>query len=212
MTKRVVDRDGKTVLFARTRSEDQARRTNRRACEAMLDTDTVWYVLFVMSGKEFVAQKILRKWGANAYLPLRVRWRKHSNKHRQKSRIAYPAVPRCVFVGMPKGEENWYGLFELNTIQGVLSIGGEPAVLRTPLLRNFIEDNRSRFEVPDEHRYMPSNREYDIGDQVRIIDGPFEGHTVEVTDMLGPNALILIDLLGAQQKMKIPLDRLEIAA
>lgn len=212
MTKRIVDRDGKTVLFARTRSEDCARRMNRRACEAMRDPDIVWYVVFVMSGKEFVAQTILRKWGASAYLPLRVRWRKHNHRHRMKSRIAYPAVPRCVFVGLPRGHENWYGLFELNTLQGVLSIGGEPAVLRTDLLRRFIDDNRSRFEVPDEHRFMPSNREYEIGDQVRIIEGPFEGHTVEVTDMVGPNALILIDLLGAQQKMKIPLDRLEIAA
>ncbi len=193
--------------------EQGARRMNKTARDQMLNPDIVWYAVFVLSGKEFPAQKVLRHWAACIYLPLCRKWRRLNRYKRDKIKIAYPAVAGCLFVGFERGQESWFDIFRsVNSVYGVLGVNGRPVVLDGSRLAAFVNDNRILFDVAEEEKFMRTYHEFKIGDRVQIVDGPFGGHVVDVRDIKGKNAYILLNLLGGIQNVEISLDKLEKAA
>lgn len=193
--------------------EHGARRMNRTARDRMLNADVVWYALFALSGKEFVTQRALRHWDAYAYLPLCRKWRRLNRYRREKVKVAYPAVAGCLFVGFERGRERWFDIFRaVRSIYGILGINGRPITLDGSRLMNFISDNRVQFDAAEEEKFMRTHHEFKIGDRVQIVEGPFDGHIVDVNNITGRNAHILIHILGGKQYVDIPLDKLEKAA
>jgi len=195
--------------YVRKRWELLARRMNKAGRERMPDPCVHWYVGFAASGKEFVAQKQLEEWGALTYLPLSRRWRKVNRYKKVKERFAYPALAGCVFIGIPEGHEDWFGLFELSAVGAVLSVGDAPAEVQGAELKRFIDDNWQYFSVPNEQRWMRTYKEFEEGDRVKIADGPFAGHLVDCGRIHDGIAHILLSILGQTQHLEFPLDQLE---
>ena len=105
--------------------ERGARRRNKAAKTLMLDDDdVVWFVVFVIAGKEFIAQKMLTRFGLVNYLPLHCKWRRVNRTTREKQRFAYPALSGCLFVSAPRQWADWDRLFELTPVYGVLGVSG----------------------------------------------------------------------------------------
>ncbi|MCR9236177.1 MAG: hypothetical protein NXI17_05855 [Alphaproteobacteria bacterium] len=193
--------------------EQGARRTNREARASMVDTDRVWYAGFVLSGKEFIAQKLLKRVGAVPYLPLCQKWRRVNRYRREKVRIAYPAIAGSLFLGFERGQENWYEVFQrAPNLYGVLGANGYPVALDGNRLNRFITENKFRFGAADEERFMRTHHEFKIGDRVQIVSGPFDGNIVDVKTIKGSHARILLELFGGTQEVEIGLDNLEKAA
>lgn len=169
--------------------------------------------MLALSGKEFAVQRALRAFDAEAYVPLSRKFRRTNRFRREKIRIAYPATPGCVFAGFLPGQERWYEVFtDVPSLYGVLSADGAPIAVEGNRLAEFVHDNRFRFEAAEIERYMRTHYEFKTGDRVRIAEGPFEGHLVDVHEIRGAKAHILIELLGGAQEVAIPLDKLEKAA
>lgn len=189
--------------------EREARRAARLARTKMRDSDVTWYVAFSLSGKEFVAQRLLSEAGIFCHLPLSKAYR-HVNKFKaDKVRFAYPAIPGCLFIGMERGSENWLELSEMNAIIGVLGVAGEPKPVPGLELLEFVDRNAMRWGVRKEQRYMRSHKEYAVGDAVLIVAGPFAGNVVDVRSIKGDRAKIVLNILGKTQNIDIPLDHLE---
>lgn len=183
---------------------------NKTARSRMQNDGVVWYVVFVMTGKEYLTQRMLSNWGASVYLPLCRKWRRLNRYTRDKTKIAYPAVAGSLFVGFERGQERWFDIFRsISSVYGVLGIDGRPVTVDGGRLETFIQENRFRFNVAGEEQFMRTYHEFQIGDRVQIVDGPFDGHIVDVKDIKGRNAYILIDLFGTTQDVAISLDKLE---
>ena len=183
--------------------ERGARRMNREARDLMGRADMAWYTVFVRAGREFRVQRILHGWGA-CYLPLCRRWRRVNRYRREKARIADPAIAGCLFMGVERGRERWFDLKSIDSVHGVLGRNGCPVALDGARLAAFAARNRPRFGED-----APAIPDVAAGDAVRIAGGPFDVHIVNVTDIRGRTAHILMTLLGHEQDIKIPLDKLE---
>ena len=193
--------------------ERGARRINATARSQMQDAGIVWYAVIVRSGKEFVTHRIINRACAGAYMPLQRRWRRKNRYCRDKVKIAYAAIPGCLFLGFQQGQERWYALFEqIHSLHAVVGVAGRPAAVTGACLADFLDRNKGRFDVADDERFMASHKEFRIGDRVQIVEGPFDGHIVEVQNINHGKAHILLDLFGTPQNVDIYLDKLEKAA
>ncbi|MCP4070783.1 MAG: hypothetical protein GY742_03460 [Hyphomicrobiales bacterium] len=208
----------------RKQLEQGARRINRVARQRMGDESIIWYVLFVPSQKEYVTQKMITQWvdkntlkptGTDAgyvYLPLYSKWRRVNRFSRNKRRFAFPAMPGCLWFGVKKGNEAWFELFRLHLVHGVMSVANRPAGISGERLNRFIIENNREFGVPDAQQFMRSHHEFKTGDKVKIVEGPLDGHLVDVQAIEGVKARILLELLGGSHEVEIALGKLEKAA
>lgn len=196
----------------RQQLEQGARRINTAARSQMSNGNCAWYVGFVPPQKEFIAQKMLKQFGAYAYLPMHRKWRRANRTTREKKCYAYPALPGCLFFGLEIERERWYDLFNLGPVRGVLGLHGKPTALPGARLNAFLEENGDAFTVADEQRFMRTHHEFATGDRVNVVDGPFDGRVAEVTEIVNSSAKIWINLLGTQHLVDIGLDQLEKAS
>ena len=139
-------------LNRRKHLEKGARRTNRKARANMGDDSYSWYVVFVMSQKEFIAQKILTTWGASVCLPLVRRLctvNRFAAQKKQRKHLASAAVPGVLLLGVDR-EVDWFSLFNLRVVYSVLGTGGVPIKLDGQRLRRYLADNHEEFGMSRE--------------------------------------------------------------
>jgi transcription antitermination factor NusG len=197
----------RTHSTRRKQLEQGARRTNRKARSNMSAFSGYnWHVAFVMSQKEYIAQKILTSWGASVYLPLARKLRLVNRYEKLRKNFAYPAIPGVVLIGT-YGEIDWYDLFKLRVVYAVLGLNGEPVTIPGPRLRKFLTDNSKTFGMSLEGEVDLSD--FTVGDSVEITDGPLEGHIIDVRDIRGDHAYFITELFGGEQEAKIALDKLQ---
>jgi transcription antitermination factor NusG len=193
--------------------EQGARRMNKTARSQMQDDGIVWYAVIVKSGKEFITHRIFNRVCEGVYMPMQRRWRRKNRYCRDKVKIAYAAIPGCMFIGFQQGRENWYTLFrKINSLRAVVGVAGRPVAVTGQCLADFLDRNKGNFDVADDEQFMRTYHEFKIGDRVQIVEGPFDGHVVEVQNINNGKAHILLDLFGVPQDVEIYLDKLEKAA
>lgn len=190
---------------------DRVENLNHDAMRHISANDLVWYVVQSAPQKEYLAQRMLATQNVPAFVPTRFLWRR-KNRFTQKELRNLPLVPRYLFAGFPPDQADWFGLFKRRMIQGVVGIDGEPVKISSVELRAFIREAVGEMRVPDAQRYMRTRGEFDVGDTVRILEGPFQHHLVEVKTLTGKSAEILMNLLGTTRIVKVPVDELERAA
>ncbi len=197
-----------------------------------------WYALEVMRQKEYVAGFLLKRGSAcEIFIPTETRWRRRSRYARAKTEFAYAAIPGVIFAGFA-GPPAWYHLMRLPHITGVLSIGERPATINAKELaayratqldghlviervrvryrggdversrRSIFVEGRGILRAPEEQRHMRSRKEFAMGEEVRVADGPFRDNNVRVKQIAGTRAKVLLPLFGGVEAT-IPLDELE---
>lgn len=178
----------------------------------------LWYALTTPPQKEFVAQTILERQGLRTFIPVRREWRRRNKYTKKKELRAFPIGSRYVFVGFEPGRNLWFDLFQLSRpgsariITGVIGMGMEPRQLRTDHVVDLMRRLGGGLNAPDVQRYMLSNKEFHIGELVEIVDGPFSGMVVPVTEVRGTQAKVLLELFGGNQETLLPTDILQAAA
>jgi transcription antitermination factor NusG len=206
-------RAGRTVN-RRKQMEQGARRTNRKARANMGDRSYTWYVVFVMSQKEYIAQKILTAWGASVCLPLVRKLctvNRFATKKKQRKHLATAAVPGVLLLGV-RGEMDWYDLSKLRVVYSVLGVNGAPVEMDGVRLRRYLADNHEEFGLSRESNSETAPDVFTTGDRAQIAAGPLKGQLIDIKDIQGDQAYFISQLFGGEQEIKITLDKLQKAA
>ena len=198
--------------YVRKTFQARARLINRAARARLTNEGMRWYILVSTPQGDMAAQRILRDKGVYSIVPLDFRYRKASKYTKRKMRVVSPAMPGYLFVGMEEGEEDWPAILGLNVVRGVVGVDGCPKPVDGCVVLAFLQSGADKWSVPKEYKFMRSNKEFDIGDEVEIVVGPFSGQVTKVKAIEGSDAKIQLMVFGSTQDIAFPLDGLEAAS
>lgn len=172
----------------------------------------IWYALLVSPGKEFVAQKILRRYGLRTFVPVHNVWRRKNKFVPMKELKSYPVAPRYVFSGFEPGIPLWFELFNLPIISGVVGLeAAAPTEIKADRMVKFIQHLGHGVNAPAVQKFMRTHHEFAVGQTVEVLDGPFKDRKVPVVAIRGAKAAIMLELFGVQQEVDIAMDMLQAA-
>lgn len=178
---------------------------------AELASQLVWYALLTPPGREFVAQRILRRYGLHTYVPLKREWRRKNKFVREKVLREYPIAPKYIFAGFGRGVPLWFDLFSLPDVRGVVGFNDMPAEIPGKAMARLIRKTGGGLTAPSAQRYMPTHREFTVGQEVEVIGGPFEGRKVPVVELGGIETGVEMELFNVMRVVKVPTEFLQAA-
>ncbi len=198
------------------------RREVENRCLSANDLDTLgdldWYLLRVPSGKEFTAERILDDAGLIVFVPTETKFRKVNRMAKRKTEMRFALIPGYCLIGIYAGDQavmdaQWSNLFRFRLVREVIGHEGRPMALPYRQVRSLlVRHSRGEFNAPDAQRWMRTYREFAAGDRVEVLEGPFEGHVAEVTEIRGQQARMVLRLFGAERAVDIPIIALGRAA
>jgi transcriptional antiterminator RfaH len=163
--------------------------------ESSIDTNTAWYVVHTKPRNESRALENLQNQGFECFLPTM------EVEKRVRSRIQKVVVPmfsRYLFIRLSDTTQNWAPIRSTLGVSQLVRFGAQPAKAPQSLI-DFLR------EAPP----VELERLFGVGDRVQMIDGPLKGlegvYQAHDSDM---RAMVLVDLLGQPQKLRVALDTL----
>jgi len=160
-----------------------------------------WFVVRTHPNSEFKALAHIQRQGFDAYLPRYIKRRRHARKTED---IQKPLFPGYLFVGMDPTRARWRVLNSTVGVSELICHTGQPA----PVPDDVIDDIR-RHE--DESGYVILGEHVGLkkGDRVRITDGSLSDQ-VGIFDAPSDQqrVFLLLDLLGRQVRVKLPMTTL----
>ena len=161
----------------------------------------------------FLIETLLRQQGFQVFLPTKRVWRQKSKYSKQKTLVTYPLLVGWVFVGWPENQSKWRELFNIHLVRDVAGVGKQPLQIAPDVMSDIMMrwGKEKMHQAPTQERYMRTHHEFNIGDTVQIVAGPFEGQIIKVMDLKGAQAEILMPFLGGERQMAIKTQYLEVA-
>lgn len=152
-----------------------------------------WYVLYVKSRKERVANEALIKAGFKTYLPLRKELKTWSKR---KKWVEEPVFKSYVFVKIRKNE--LYNVTKVDNVVTYVKFAGEPATVREDhlLLVKKMLINKTSFEVLEGAIV--------VGKEITIKTGPFKGQSGIINEIRGKKKFV-VQLASMGTKLVISL-------
>lgn len=161
-----------------------------------------WYALRVAPQAEFVVAHLLRRRGVVAWAPCLTKWVQHNRYSRAaKKAVRRPLLPGYVFVKVALLRA-WQVIRGVAGVLGMVCLEGRPWPLRPADIAR-VRRASSRLRARERDRAMPTNRGFDIGDVVEVLEGPLEALRLRVVEIAGGEARALIDFLGVEREVKI---------
>lgn len=166
-----------------------------------------WYILRAAPNSEVTAAVLLEGQGCTVILPREVISHQCNRYTKKKRWVFKPLMLGYLFVGFA-AQPNWPRTLAWPCVGGVVAVQGAPMQVSFAALKAFIRANPER-KPKDQPNRMPTGREYDVGDEVEILDGPFSGQRAKVRKIRANVADVLLSLSkGGGASAKFPLDNL----
>ena len=164
-----------------------------------MDALNSWYVVHTHPRAEETARRHLARQGFNAFLPQYLKRRRHA---RRTDWIRAPLFPRYLFVAMDITMTRWRAIFSTVGVSHLVCHGERPA--QVP--RGVVPDIQQRLDADGLVAVEPE-LPFRKGDVVRVTAGALVDQTglFECTSD-EDRVILLLDLLGRQVKVKLPLD------
>ena len=163
-----------------------------------------WHIIYTKAREEFRALENLQAQGFDVFLPTC----KAQKKLQGKIKIATePLFSRYLFIRLSDISSNWFPIRSTRGVASLLRFGisTDPVVIPDPII-DFLR-RRCVLEEPLHELFKP-------GEMIEITDGPFKGlfgffeKLQTLPDGLS-RALLLVEVLGSVQKLKIQLPQLK---
>jgi transcriptional antiterminator RfaH len=159
-----------------------------------------WYLIHTKLKQEFRAQENLNLQGYITFLPtLKVQKLKKNTIEDQEEALFH----RYLFIQLDQLHSNWFSIRSTRGVNQIVRFGtqSEPVIVPDIL----IEDLRKL-----DPNCLPSKELFTPGDSVQIKDGPFKNINGDFVKLLQDDngesrALLLIEMLGKYQKIKVPI-------
>jgi len=163
-----------------------------------------WYLIHTKPKQEFRAQENLDQQGYTTFLPtLKVQKLKKNTVEVQED----PLFHRYLFIQLDQVQSNWFPIRSTRGVHQMVRFGihAEPAIVPDFLLEAL------RTWDPDR---LPAKELFEPGEPVQIKEGPFKNLDGDFLQLLKDStgesrALLLIDILGKSQKIKVPMSHLQ---
>lgn len=166
-----------------------------------MSTDRRWHLVYCKPRQERVAKLNLERQGFVTYLPL---VRQSRRRLGRRLDVVEPLFPRYLFIELSRKTDNWAPIRSTLGVTTLVRFGMEPAVVPLDLV-GFL---RSR-ETPDGLQDLPPV-DFRPGERVRITDGAMEGYSaIFLARSSKERVAVLLDILGKQTRVVIPLDAIE---
>jgi len=181
-----------------------------------------WVAAQVLPAKEFAAARLLRMMGFAALVPKVTRQVRYSRHAKRTRPVDYPLIAGYVLAGVPSGHD-WMEVGRAGLVRGIVGrmIGDTrvPLFLVTKELRRVVEEFgdgsnatiRAPATEPGEMFSVISVTSEHVGREVLVEKGPFAGRMVELSEIDGKTARVLLPLFGGVST-PIPLDFLRASA
>lgn len=183
--------------------------------------DLRWFALRCQPQKEQTAVRVLRTQDLLVCIPTETRWRRRGHYDKVKTERKFAAMPGYVLIGWGPGEIPWWSALRFAVITSV--VGYRPPASKNdphpkfqPLQLETLEVERmlekDLLTAPGFYKFMRTWGEYNPGDQVRVVNGPYEGWESKVVAVRDGEAIIRLTVLGAERDVSVPAQNLEKAA
>ncbi len=139
-----------------------------------------WYVFYVHSRKEKVANDLLNLYGFRTYLPLERKLKETKNRKRW---VEEPLFKSYIFVKIRRNQ--LYDVLQTTYITTYVKFEGEPATVREEDLL-FIKRmliTQTSFEIV--------SGQMEVGKEVTLKTGPFKGFKGNVAEIRGKNSIVV---------------------
>jgi transcriptional antiterminator RfaH len=164
-----------------------------------------WYVAHTQAANEARARWHLENQGFVAYLPRYLKRRRHA---RRIDWVPAPLFPRYLFVGMDLAVARWRAIRSTIGIAGLVCQCDRP----TPVPSGIVEAIKAR-ENDRGVVVLPAAPLFDKGDRVNICEGALRGLSGLVEGIADEaRIVILLDLLGRQLRVHVPLETVQAVA
>lgn len=154
-----------------------------------------WYAIYTNPRAEKKVYERLCQKGYTAYLPLVTSIRNWSDR---KKKVSVPLISGYVFVNIDQAR-----LFETMNIQGTLGVLrylGKPAIIRDNEIENLkilMNDSEQLTEI--------ANIEYEKGEMVEVVNGPFKGLKGQYVNVQGKYRVVIeIEAIGSVLAVNVP--------
>lgn len=170
--------------------------------------DRAWFLVRTKPGEEFAVVWRLIERRLIAATPIEQRWRFWNDKHDEKTRRDFAALPGYVVVAQPVDHRarRWVNVL---TCQGVTSILGEdltgyPYRLKPDEVISFTHGLSSH--APDQAAFMATGGEFSEGDQVRVGDpgNALAGAVGTALRVVGGRTTVFLEFLGTLREVEVP--------
>lgn len=145
-----------------------------------------WYVVFSQPHREVRAQQQIAAQGFNAFLPIYRKTVRHARKLTSKSA---PFFPRYLFVALDINRDQWRCISNTIGVTTLVMDGAIPRPVPQGIVEGLIQASEAGF--------VQLGQDLKVGDQVRILAGPFADLLGELVRIDGASRVrVLLKLLG----------------
>jgi len=155
-----------------------------------------WYVVRTKPRQEATAETNLRQQGYGCMLPMMRGWRRRKG---QRMTVTEPCFPGYVFAELELGNSDLGPIRSSRGVSGLVRFGERIP----PLPQGFMAELLRCMDT--EGLVEGAARDFQPGEQVSVVDGPLTGyHAVFEAHDGDQRAILLLDMLGRQQRVRIP--------
>jgi len=152
-----------------------------------------WYVAMTVPRKERLAATQLDNQRYRSFLPLQLETRRHARKF---TTVLAPVFPRYIFVILDLERQRWRSVNGTFGVQRLITDGERPLAVAPGIVETLVESSDRRGAL------IYKIDELAIGDQVKLVSGPFAGSLGILQRLDGAGRVqILLALLGGPVKV-----------
>ena len=164
-----------------------------------------WDVINTHAQSERKAVWHLENQGFRVYLPQYMKRRRHA---RRVDMVKAPLFPRYLFVELDLDADLWRSVNGTFGVVGLVQFGPRPSAVPAGIVEDIIgrENEDGLIVLPHPYPMLQA------GDEIVLSDGPLDCQPGIIHRLTGPRrAEILLQLMGRQVKVTIPLSRVRVA-
>lgn len=165
-----------------------------------------WYVVETAPGREEQAARELIKSEVDVFIPFRTIWKRVGRRTKIRHKpVGMPAFFNYIFATFADHSLAWPAMLGAQYVSGIIGVDGAPYAIGPHDMAEIAD----RSFAGDFNNQAAAKREpLAEGDSVRFKSGPLRGYDFKIEKLVGPNASLMIDMLGKKQLCKISLDAL----
>ena len=153
-----------------------------------------WFLALCKPNSHLIAEKNLTRQGFEVFLPMQEETRRARGRFLTRMQ---PLFPGYVFVAVDLSKGIYRKIHSTYGISRLVSFGEVPATVPSELIREL------RACCDQDGKMLPQE-DLDVGDQVKLIKGPFADFVATVDKISSEQRIwVLLDLLGRQTRVAV---------